>query len=153
MMEPTFNDSETKALTGEEARLAGEISLKLSRALKGRRSVSLKLSGSKSELRLPGAAVPLLIEILDQMSKGKTVKALATDVEISTQRAADLLHVSRPFLIELLEKKEIPFYRVGSHRRIRLADVLAYKRRIDEQRMAALDELTQMSQELGLGYD
>jgi excisionase family DNA binding protein len=153
MMGPTSNDSETRTLTGEEAKLAGEISLKLSRALKGRRSISLKLSGSKHELRLPRAAVPLLIEILDQMSKGRTVKALATDAEVSTQRAANLLHVSRPFLIELLEKKEIPFRRVGSHRRIRLSDVLAYKRRIDEQRMAALDELARMSQELGLGYD
>ena len=81
------------------------------------------------------------------------MKVLAADTEISTQRAANLLHVSRPFLIDLLEKKQIPFRRVGSHRRIRLADVLAHKQRIDEQRMAALDELTRMSQELGLGYD
>ena len=146
-------DSDTETLTGEDARLAGEISLSLSRALKARRSISLRLAGSKNDLRLPGAAAPLLIEILEQMSKGKTVKVLAADVELSTQRAADLLHVSRPFLIELLEKKEIPFRRVGSHRRIRLADLLAYKQQIDEQRMAALDQLTRMSQELGLGYD
>ncbi len=152
-MSRTAADSETKTLTGEEAKLAGEISHTLSRALKGRRSISLRLSGSKNELRLPPTAAPLLIEILDQMSKGKTVKVLAADTEISTQRAANLLHVSRPFLIDLLEKKQIPFRRVGSHRRVRLADVLAYKQRIDEQRMAALDELTRMSQELGLGYD
>jgi excisionase family DNA binding protein len=142
-----------KTIAGDEARIAREVSQGLSRALKRRRSISIRLSGSENDLRLPSAAAPLLIEILDQMSKGKTVEVLATDVEISTQRAADLLHVSRPFLIELLEKKEIPFRRVGSHRRIRLGDVLAYKRRIDEQRMGALDELTQMSQELGLGYD
>lgn len=152
-MKHKSTDSGTRTLTGDEARVAGEVSQRLSIALKGRRSISLRLSGSKNELRLPSAAAPLLIEILDQMSKGKTVEVLATDVEISTQRAADLLHVSRPFLIELLEKKEIPFRRVGSHRRIRLADVLGYKRRIDQQRIAALDELTKMSQELGLGYD
>ena len=86
-------------------------------------------------------------------SKGKTVKVLAADTEISTQRAAKLLHVSHPFLLDLLEKKQIPFHRVGSQRRVRLADVLAYKQRTDEQRMTALDELTRMSQELGLGYD
>lgn len=152
-MSRTAADSETETLTGEDARLAGEISHTLSRALKGRRSITLRLAGSKNELRLPVAAAPLLIEILDQLSKGKTVKVLAADKEISTQRAADLLHVSRPFLIELLEKKEIPFRRVGSHRRIRLADVLTYKHRVDEERMAGLDELTRMSQELGLGYD
>ncbi len=143
----------TESLTGEEVSQAKEISHTLSRALKGRRSITLRLSGSKNELRLPPAATPLLVEILDQMSKGKTVKVMATDAEISTQRAANLLHVSRPFLIDLLEKKQIPFRRVGSHRRIRLADVLAYKQQTDKQRMAALDELTQISQELGLGYD
>lgn len=146
-------DSETKALTDEEAKLAGEVSHTLSRALKGRRSITLRMAGSKNELRLPPAAAPLLVEILDQMSRGKTVKVMAADTEISTQRAANLLHVSRPFLIDLLEKKQIPFRRVGSHRRVRLADVLVYKQRIDEQRTAALDELTRMSQELGLGYD
>ena len=142
-----------ETMTGEEARLAGEISHTLSRALKGRRSISLRLSGSKNELRLPGGAAPLLVEILAQMSQGKTVQVLATDAEISAQRAANLLHVSRQFLLSLLEQQQIPFRRVGAQRRMKLADVLAYKQRVDQQRLAALDELTQMSQELGLGYD
>lgn len=152
-MSRTVADSKIETLTGEEINLAKEISHTLSRAIKGRRSITLRLSGSKNELRLPASATPLLVEMLDQMGKGKTVKVLAADTEISTQRAANLLHVSRPFLIDLLEKKQIPFRRVGSHRRVRLADVLAYKQQTDEQRLAALDELTRMSQELGLGYD
>lgn len=146
-------DSTTATLTGEEAKLAREASRTLSRAVQGRRSISLRLSGSENELQLPAAAAPLLIKILDQMSNGKTVEVLASDVEISLQRAANLLHVSRAFLTELLDKKEIPFHRAGSQRRIRLADALAYKQQVDERRLAALDELTQMSQELGLGYD
>jgi excisionase family DNA binding protein len=140
-------------LTGEEARLARETSRQLSRALSNRKSVTLRLGGIKEEIKLPKAAGSLLVEILNELGKGKAVKVLAMDAEISTQQAADLLHVSRPFLINLLERKEIPFHRIGSHRRLRLSDVLAYKKRTDEQRMAALDELTQLSQDLGLGYD
>jgi excisionase family DNA binding protein len=147
------NESANQILTGEEARLARETSRQLSRALSNRKSVTLRLGGIKEEIKLPKAAGSLLVEILNELGKGKAVKVLAMDAEISTQQAADLLHVSRPFLINLLERKEIPFHRIGSHRRLRLSDVLAYKKRTDEQRMAALDELTQFSQDLGLGYD
>jgi excisionase family DNA binding protein len=147
------NESANQILTGEEARLARETSRQLSRALSNRKSVTLRLGGIKEEIKLPKAAGSLLVEILNELGKGKAVKVLAMDAEISTQQAADLLHVSRPFLINLLERKEIPFHRIGSHRRLRLSDVLAYKKRTDEQRMAALDELTQLSQDLGLGYD
>ena len=101
-------DSTTATLTGEEAKLAREASRTLSRALQGRRSISLRLSGSENELQLPAAAAPLLIEILDQMSNGKTVEVLASDVEISLQRAANLLHVSRTFLTEFWGKKRVP---------------------------------------------
>jgi excisionase family DNA binding protein len=147
------NESANQILTGEEARLARETSRQLSRALSNRKSVTLRLGGIKEEIKLPKAAGSLLVEILNELGKGKAVKVLTMDAEISTQQAADLLHVSRPFLINLLERKEIPFHRIGSHRRLRLSDVLAYKKRTDEQRMAALDELTQLSQDFGLGYD
>lgn len=73
--------------------------------------------------------------------------------ELTTQQAAELLHVSRPFLVEqLLEKGEIPFVMVGTHRRIALEDVLAYKQRRDAERKQSLARLSQLSQEYGLDH-
>ena len=142
--------SNAATLTIEETQLAQDIS----RMLNGQSStISLRLTDSKNELPLPAAAVPLLVEMMNQLGKGKAVEVLGSDAEIPLQRAADLLHVSRAFLLGLLDKQELPFRRAGSQRRLRLADVLAYKQRTDQLRLAALNELTQLSQELGLGYD
>jgi len=71
---------------------------------------------------------------------------------VSTQDAADILNISRPYLIGLLDRGEIPFVKVGSHRRIRFSDLMDYKKKRDAERQRSLDEIAQMSHEAGL-YD
>jgi excisionase family DNA binding protein len=115
--------------------------------------VSLELKGGqRASVPIPAAVLELLQGILAQMAQGNAVTLVPVHAELTTQQAADLLSVSRPFLIERLEQGEIPFRKVGTHRRIRMADLMAYKHAIDQQHAAALDELAAQAQELGLGY-
>jgi excisionase family DNA binding protein len=72
--------------------------------------------------------------------------------ELTTQQAADVLNVSRPFLVKLLDQGKIPCRKVGSHRRVLFADIMAYKKQNNHQRLQALEELSALDQELGLGY-
>ena len=84
---------------------------------------------------------------------GKQVRIVEDDAAMTTQEAADILNVSRPYLVKLLEKGQIPqLPKVGSHRRIARAAVLKYKRTRDAQRESALKELAAFSQRHGLGY-
>ncbi|GMA15349.1 helix-turn-helix domain-containing protein (plasmid) [Deinococcus metallilatus] len=92
----------------------------------------------------------LMTELLSQLAAGKAVQITALESEITTQQAADLLKVSRPYVVKLLEAGELPHRKVGPRRRLRLDDVLAYKGRLDTQRLAALQVLAADLQEMGL---
>jgi excisionase family DNA binding protein len=104
------------------------------------------------DVTLPLSAVRLLKDILAEMAQGHAVTLLPIRAELTTQQAADLLNVSRPFLIGLLEERKIPFRLVGQHRRVRVDDLMTYKRKDDETRRRIADELTADAQELGMGY-
>lgn len=109
-------------------------------------------AGHKEVALLPPAAVQLLLDMLGQIADGNAVSVVPVQAELTTQQAADMLNVSRPFLVGLLEKGELPFHKVGTHRRVRFGDLIAYKRREHDARHEALDELARQGQKLGLGY-
>lgn len=104
--------------------------------------------GRGERLVLPAPAVQLLAGILTELARGHTMTAYPIPTELTTQEAAVLLNVSRPHLIALLDRHEIPHHKVGTHRRIALSDLLEYKRSSNERRDAALAELTALGQEL-----
>lgn len=109
-------------------------------------------NGEADDIILPGHILQILLDVLSEMSKGNAISLIPHHQEISTQEAANLLNVSRPFLVGLLENGEIPFRKVGAHRRVKLTDVLEYKDQSDAKRLQALNELTALSQEEGMGY-
>jgi excisionase family DNA binding protein len=99
---------------------------------------------------LPAAVVRLLGALLTELAKGNAVTLMPHHAELTTQEAADLLNVSRPFLVSLLENGELPFHKVGTHRRVRFSDLMIYKRRRDAESEEALREIAAISQELKL---
>ena len=115
-------------------------------------SVSLTANDSDTTLEIPGQALRLLVDILAQIANGNAVTVAPVHAELTTQQAADVLNVSRPYLVKLLEDRKLPYRRVGNRRRVLLADLLAYKRIDDVERRAIADELTSEAQRLGLDY-
>ena len=118
--------------------------------------LQIKIASNNNEpddLILPIHAFNLLLEILTEMSKGNAITVMPVHAELSTQETAELLNVSRPHLVELLEHGKIPFRKVGTHRRVLAKDVFDYKQRMDANRLKALDELAAQAQELGMGYE
>lgn len=141
----------TPSLPSEaEALLARDTSRVLARQRSLKPLRARLLDKSEETITLPAAAVGMLIEILEQMSRGNTVTLIPVHAELTTQEAADLLNVSRPYLINLLDEGRIEYRKVGTHRRIRFEKLMAYKREVDAAREMALDELAAYDQEIGL---
>jgi excisionase family DNA binding protein len=141
--------------TDADVRLARASSSKLGR-LKGRsREVTVTVAGDRDseDAVIPGIAFELLQMILDELALGHAVALAPLEREVTTQTAADVLNVSRPHLIKLLESGKMPFTKTGTHRRIRLSDVLAYKAGMDADANRAYTELVRQAQELGMGYE
>lgn len=108
--------------------------------------------GPDVSVTVPREAFELFLEILGQMANGNAVTIVPVHAEVTTQEAADLLNVSRPHLIQLLETGKIQFRRVGTHRRIRVSDLLTYQQAAEAERRTTLDALTQEAEDLDLGY-
>lgn len=110
------------------------------------------LGPDDERIDLPASALDALRLILETLARGQSITLVPHDRDLTSQEAADTLHVSRPHLIKLLDRGELPFHRVGTHRRIKIEDALAYRERRDAERDAALRELTRLSEELPGGY-
>lgn len=151
---------ETITPTAEDTELAQALSYQLSILINQcpteSHSSSLKLcvqiDDKTEELMIPLFALRLLKDVLTQIAHGHTVILMPIHTELTTQQAAEILNVSRPFLINLLDDGKIPYRKVGTHRRIRFDDLIAYKQEIDQQRLQTLTDLTREAQALNMGY-
>jgi excisionase family DNA binding protein len=115
--------------------------------------IKLSFQGSDEVVTIPLKALQLLNSIISNMAQGKSIALMPTDAEVSTQQAAEILNVSRPHVIKLLEKGEIPHKKVGSHRRILLQDILKYESNFKSSRRKKLNALAKEAQQLNLGYE
>lgn len=138
----------------EDVELARASGQRLAPLARRGRPLTLRVrdAGKEATIELPAGAVKLLQAILEDMASGRAVTIVPQNAELTTQQAADFLNVSRPFLVQLLEQKKLPFRLVGSHRRVRFEDVLRFKENIDTERRKVLDQLAGEAQEFKMGY-
>ena len=115
-------------------------------------TVHLTFAEGHESIILPTGSLEMFSSMLEAMAAGHGVMIFPLHAELTTMEAADILNVSRPYLIGLLENNEIPFRLVGRHRRIRMEDIVQYKDRIDREREAILDQMVAEAEEMGL-YD
>jgi len=146
-----LKENELVMPTGRESALAAETGRQIAAVINGAETVPAHFGPKGAEaVELPTTAVRLLLDILEQMARGNAVTLMPVHAELTTQQAADLLNVSRTHLVQLLDEEKIPHRKVGTHRRVRAEDVLAYRRETERARREALDELTELDEELGL---
>jgi excisionase family DNA binding protein len=105
-----------------------------------------------AKITIPGESLRLLADLFDKLGQGEAVVLMSQTAEISTQEAAELLNVSRPYVVKLLDEGKIPFRKVGIYRRVKLQDVIVYRQAEQQRQSKILDELTKEAQDLDLGY-
>jgi excisionase family DNA binding protein len=147
-LEALFHPLPPSAHDQELARASVEL---LSSVLKpGEEDVEFSLDGEV--IILPVSVIKMLLSMLSQMSRGNAVSIVPSHAELTTQQAADVLKVSRPFLVKLLEGGSLPYRKVGSHRRVRFDDLMQYQERSQQERLRALAKLQEDAQENDMGY-
>jgi excisionase family DNA binding protein len=104
------------------------------------------------DVQVPVFAARLMLEACRALADGNAAVIVSVPAELTTQQAADMLNVSRPFVIKLLDGGQVPFRRVGNRRKVLLDDLLRYKSADDVRRKAVLDELSREAQEIGITY-
>jgi excisionase family DNA binding protein len=149
-------DEEPRLPTERESNLAREsgrvLSLRMSSKSDANQICIVDEKGEQKSVTIPSSAYRLLIDILSEMSMGNAVNVTPIHAVLTTQEAANILNVSRPFFVKLIENGQIPFHKTGSHRRVYYKDLLEYKAKIDSERHRVLDQLSLEAQELNMGY-
>lgn len=138
--------------TEREAELARDSSRLLAACIGRGQTARLRVIDAKGDIEVPVSALRMLVDILANMAEGNAISIVPIHAELTTQQAADFLGVSRPYLVGLVERGELPHHKVGTHRRIYFRDLLAYRTQRMGHSKAALDALTEQAQKLGMGY-
>lgn len=112
--------------------------------------INILVEAGDEVLVVPRAGAALLAQVMDTLARGQGVAVIPSEAQLTTQQAAEMLNVSRPYLIGLLESGQIEYRKVGRHRRIRFEDLMEYKRHADQRSRAAADKMADLSQELDL---
>lgn len=139
--------------SARDVAIAGTSEPLLSHYVQTKAPLILRVADHDAEtIELPAGAATLLLDILKAMAAGQGVTIIPENAELTTVQAADVLNVSNPYLIDLLDAQKIPHRKVGQDRRILMGDVLAYKESIHAERESVLDQLVADAQEHDMGY-
>jgi excisionase family DNA binding protein len=136
----------------QETELARSSSRLLAACIGRGPTARLRVIDGDGDIEVPVSALRMLVDILANMAEGNAMSLVPIHAELTTQQAADFLNVSRPYLVGLIERGELPCHKVGTHRRIFFRDLLAYREHSLVQSHAALDALAEQAQKLGLDY-
>ncbi len=135
------------------AKLSSALHAAMERATQEQTEPRCSLVGPRGEhIEIHEAIFYILVRVAEVLMRGDAITVIPVHKELTTQQAADLLNISRQYLVRILDEGKIPYTRTGKHRRLRIDDVLTYKQKRDKERNEGLDELTRLSQEFG-GYE
>lgn len=152
-----MNTLDAKLPSAEEAAIAKTSSQELSAFLETKAETQLlsitDADGVAHAVNIPVSALRLLVNVLTELGDGNTVKLVPVHAELTTQEGADLLNMSRPTFVKLLDEQHIPFRNAGNRRKVKYTDVRDYQDKLEANRLATLNKLSELDQELGLGYE
>lgn len=133
----------------QDAALARTSSRLLAACIGQGQTARLRVIDGDGEIEVPVSALRMLVDILANMAEGNAINLVPIHAELTTQQAADFLNVSRPYLVGMLDRDELPHHKVGTHRRVFFRDLLAYRERQLKRSKEAFAELSANAQKLG----